>query len=88
MRDPLFTRVLANAAKRRWREKAYHRFVQNWRRQVILLRRQQVGEWGPPLGDPSCVFSAQSVWLRCAVNPEGPCQGCSHYLARTPPSSH
>lgn len=84
MLDNFTAHVLENAAKRRWRERAYSRFLQDWRRQVVLLRRQRTGEFGPPLGDPSCQFSAQSVWLRCAVNPQGPCQGCIHYLSRDP----
>jgi hypothetical protein len=30
-------------------------------------------------GDTSCRFNAHSPFLRCAVNPEGPCQGCPFY---------
>ena len=33
------------------------------------------------IGDVSCRFNARSAYLRCAVNPEGPCKGCSHYEA-------
>ncbi len=36
------------------------------------------GEW--VLGDANCRFNARSQLLRCAVNPLGPCLGCSHYL--------
>lgn len=31
------------------------------------------------MGDISCRFNARSRYIRCAVNPEGPCQGCRHY---------
>lgn len=31
------------------------------------------------IGDISCRFNARSGYLRCAVNPPGPCQGCRHY---------
>lgn len=31
------------------------------------------------IGDISCRFNARSRYLRCAVNPEGPCQGCRYY---------
>lgn len=31
------------------------------------------------LGDRACIFSANSPLLRCAVNPEGPCEGCQHF---------
>lgn len=33
------------------------------------------------LGDTSCQFNARSPHMRCAVNPEGPCEGCRHYEA-------
>lgn len=31
------------------------------------------------IGEASCINNAQSKYLRCAVNPEGPCEGCKHY---------
>lgn len=31
------------------------------------------------IGDISCRFNARSGYLRCAVNPQGPCQGCRQY---------
>jgi hypothetical protein len=31
------------------------------------------------IGDTSCQFNAHSPLLRCAVNPDGPCQACPHY---------
>jgi len=31
------------------------------------------------LGDPTCANSAKSPYLRCAVNPMGPCKGCDYY---------
>ena len=33
------------------------------------------------IGDLTCVYSARSQWLRCAVNPAGPCDHCGHYQA-------
>jgi Family of unknown function (DUF6464) len=37
----------------------------------------------PPLaiGDTTCRFNARSVYIRCAINPEGPCEGCRYYEA-------
>ncbi len=35
------------------------------------------GRW--VVGDGSCLFNARSEILRCAVNPEGPCNGCRFY---------
>lgn len=31
------------------------------------------------IGDISCLYNARSSYLRCAVNPNGPCEGCKHY---------
>lgn len=31
------------------------------------------------IGDISCQFNARSSYLRCAVNPQGPCEGCRDY---------
>jgi hypothetical protein len=31
------------------------------------------------VGDISCQYNARSGYIRCAVNPSGPCQGCRHY---------
>ena len=35
------------------------------------------GRW--VIGDASCSLNAHSELLRCAVNPEGPCQDCHYY---------
>ncbi|AUT01443.1 DUF6464 family protein [Aliinostoc sp. HNIBRCY26] len=34
------------------------------------------------IGDISCKFNARCGYLRCAVNPHGPCKGCRYYEAR------
>lgn len=31
------------------------------------------------IGDVSCEYNAKSQYLRCTVNPCGPCEGCQHY---------
>lgn len=31
------------------------------------------------IGDISCQFNACSAYIRCAVNPSGPCEECHHY---------
>lgn len=31
------------------------------------------------IGELSCRYNALSPYLRCAVNPEGPCENCKHY---------
>lgn len=34
------------------------------------------------IGDISCKFNARCGYIRCAVNPIGPCGGCRHYQQR------
>ncbi|MEB3182076.1 MAG: DUF6464 family protein [Nostocaceae cyanobacterium] len=34
------------------------------------------------IGDISCQYNARSGYIRCAVNPEGPCEGCRYYELR------
>ena len=35
------------------------------------------GSW--VLGDATCEYNARSEIMRCAVNPDGLCEGCRHY---------
>ncbi|AFZ23482.1 hypothetical protein Cylst_1180 [Cylindrospermum stagnale PCC 7417] len=39
------------------------------------------------VGDISCKFNARSGYVRCAVNPSGPCHDCRHYEPRELASS-
>ncbi len=42
---------------------------------------QYVEGVGYLMGDISCQFNARSPYIRCAINPSGPCQNCRHYQA-------
>ena len=33
------------------------------------------------LGDATCIYNAKSPYLRCVVNPYGPCDGCPDYAS-------
>lgn len=57
-------------------------------RQMLSPDHQYVEGVGYLLGDLSCQWNARSSYLRCAINPEGPCQECSHYEAREFPEEH
>lgn len=35
------------------------------------------GRW--VIGDISCAYNARSELVRCAINPTGPCDDCTHY---------
>lgn len=34
------------------------------------------------IGDLSCRYNADSPYLRCAVNPSGPCKDCPYYESK------
>ncbi|WP_347269363.1 MULTISPECIES: DUF6464 family protein [Cyanophyceae] len=34
------------------------------------------------IGDITCQFNAHSPYIRCAINPSGPCQDCYYYQSR------
>jgi len=34
------------------------------------------------IGDITCRFNARSAYIRCAVNPSGPCDNCCDYQPR------
>jgi hypothetical protein len=44
--------------------------------------RHYVEGLGYIIGDITCQFNARSSYIRCAVNPSGPCDECLHYQPR------
>ncbi|MBE9114836.1 hypothetical protein IQ249_02895 [Lusitaniella coriacea LEGE 07157] len=34
------------------------------------------------IGNLSCRYNARSPYIRCAINPNGPCENCPHYQPR------
>ncbi|MBD2462669.1 hypothetical protein H6G89_16640 [Oscillatoria sp. FACHB-1407] len=44
---------------------------------------QYIDGVGYMIGDITCRFNARSSYVRCAVNPIGPCEGCSAYESRS-----
>ena len=51
--------------------------------QQATADRAYVEGLGYPIGDITCEYNARSNYIRCAVNPAGPCQDCRYYQART-----
>lgn len=43
-----------------------------------------IPDFGFVIGDISCQFNGRSPYLRCAINPHGPCSECRYYQERTP----
>ncbi|MCT7986592.1 DUF6464 family protein [Laspinema sp. A4] len=44
--------------------------------------RHYVEGVGEVTGDITCLYNARSAYLRCALNPEGPCETCRQYEPR------
>ncbi|NJR23237.1 MAG: hypothetical protein HC786_14295 [Richelia sp. CSU_2_1] len=51
--------------------------------QGIPADRTYIEGVGYLVGDITCEYNARSSYIRCAVNPSGPCKDCSQYKART-----
>ncbi|MGE5659702.1 MAG: DUF6464 family protein [Actinomycetota bacterium] len=56
--------------------------ARNWSTEWLLPERQYVEGVGYLVGDITCQFNARSAYIRCAVNPYGPCQDCPYYEPR------
>ncbi|MEG4353469.1 DUF6464 family protein [Microcoleus sp. LAD1_D5] len=53
------------------------------RTQLPTADRTYIQSLGYSIGDITCEYNARSNYIRCAVNPSGPCQDCRYYQART-----
>lgn len=51
--------------------------------QLPTADRTYIQSLGYAIGDITCEYNARSNYIRCAVNPSGPCQDCRYYQART-----
>jgi len=74
---PLFSLLLHRRAERQWRSR-----LEPIRDRSRWQPREELPGPLPTLGDPNCAFNARSPLLRCAVNPDGPCQSCRHFRPR------
>lgn len=57
--------------------------TQRFSTEPLLPERQYIEGVGYLIGDITCQFNARSAYIRCAVNPIGPCKDCPDYEART-----
>ena len=79
--------VLSIWVMHRAKERAQARLREAAQTQVV--RGLQTQQWSPDqyylegvgylIGDISCRFNAHSPYIRCAVNPDGPCKECRYY---------
>ncbi|MEO1429365.1 MAG: DUF6464 family protein [Cyanobacteria bacterium J06633_8] len=59
-----------------------HSRSENHHHQVDNQDRYYLEGVGYLVGDISCEYNARSGYIRCAVNPSGPCDGCRFYQER------
>ena len=71
----LLRRAAVTSSPRQSRSQNHHHQVDNQDRYYL----QGVGYL---VGDSSCEDNARSGYIRCAVNPSGPCDGCRFYQER------
>ncbi len=86
--------LIVQKAKKRWQSRlrrsqinAYHYNYRNRLRRnfyddsddyyPLTDRRRSVTKYF--IGDTTCVNNAKSPYIRCAINPDGPCDECQHY---------
>lgn len=88
--------LIFRKAKKRWqmrlrRAQVLTEYHQNYRERLhrdsyrnnsylTRERRRPVTKYF--IGDTSCINNAHSPYIRCAINPDGPCDGCKHYEKR------
>lgn len=71
-------------AVRLWRDGGYllAESAYQARSTVALINRMRTPIGEPKgIGNTNCKYNACSEYLRCAVNPCGPCKGCNHFEA-------
>ena len=89
------TNEIFQKAKKRWQTRlrraqvitAYNQNYQDrihhdaygYNRNAYALRERHRPTTKYFIGDTTCINNAHSPYIRCAINPEGPCDQCIHY---------
>lgn len=74
----LLSLLILPKAKQRWQNNLTRARNQSQRR-YQPLNRSSIPRSNPFIGDITCIHNARSPYLRCAINPQGPCQNCTDY---------
>jgi hypothetical protein len=53
-----------------------------WQRPNLPPDAEYIEGVGYLIGDITCRYNARSSYIRCAVNPEGPCKDCRFYESK------
>lgn len=70
--------ILTEYRDHHYRDRGYYD-TYDYNRDASRLREDRPPVTKYFIGDTSCVNNAHSPYIRCAVNPEGPCTECVHY---------
>lgn len=81
---PLASLLILRKIKQRWQARLRRaRLMTDAHRREDLSRYYYDDEPIEPerysIGDISCHYNAHSPYIRCAVNPSGPCKDCPYY---------
>lgn len=84
----LLTLILRHRMEQQARARLRSAMVAAERRQLrrlltLPIDHQYVDGIGALIGDFTCRYNARSPYVRCAVNPFGPCKECPHYEAKS-----
>ena len=77
--------IVQRRVKQRWQSRLRRartmNFYQHHERSRVANYHQNYSqrETKYSIGDTTCRNNAHSPYIRCAINPSGPCEGCSHY---------
>lgn len=82
---PLLSLLMIRQAKQRWQTRLrrvsrtdwYYRYQRSNFEQSVNEHNQSVDI--ATIGETSCIYNARSPYIRCAINPTGPCVGCKYY---------
>ena len=84
---PIFSLWMMRRAKERMQARLravrQQSFVAMSPRNQLPPDRDYIEGVGYLIGDINCQFNARSAYIRCAVNPSGPCEDCRHYEPKT-----
>ena len=68
------------SAHRSYRERLHYSDRYGSESYPLRERRRPVTKYY--IGDTTCINNANSPYIRCAINPEGPCEDCIHFEQR------
>lgn len=82
----LLVRRIQRKVNERRRGRSLRLYRQQWEEQFFLTHSRQLPrhlEHLDYIGNLNCEYNAHSAYLRCAINPMGPCEDCPSFEPKT-----